>query len=241
MVQHELLGIRVRFEASALLAFEAALAFDAAIADTQKGTQLRLVTALAKCLTAEDAIRACRATLELVGSDGYTSDYPIARIYRDLQVLTVWEGPANIQALELLRLLTPKYAGQIEYEHRIRDILDSLPASMSPLRNALHSRLQGDLAAIRYVTTDNASSQRYARRLLDRLSRSLAFALMCEAAAQAYSNGDDRRVLIATRYHEEIEEPKLGAEDGRVQRAAFELMEDEQTPEASQTAAPTSD
>jgi alkylation response protein AidB-like acyl-CoA dehydrogenase len=241
MVQHELLGIRVRFEASALLAFEAALAFDAAIADTQKGTRLRLVTALAKYLTAEDAIRACRATLELISSNGYTSDYPIARIYRDSQVLTVWEGPANIQALELLRLLTPKYAGQIEYEHRIRDIHDSLPASMSPLRNALHSRLQGDLAAIRYVITDNASSQRYARRLLDRLSRSLAFALMCEAAAQAYASGDDRRVLIATRYYEEIEEPKLGTEDGRVQRAACELVEDEQTPEASQTAAPTSE
>ena len=61
------------------------------------------------------------------------------------------------------------------------------------------------------------------------MSHSLAFALMCEAAASAYSNGDDRRVLTATRYYEEIEEPKLGAEDGRVQRAAFELMEDEQS------------
>lgn len=233
MVQHELLGIRVRFEAAALLAFEAALTFDTAIVDTQKGTWLRLVTALAKYLTAEDAIRACRATLELVGSNGYTSDYPIARIYRDSQVLTVWEGPANIQALELLRLLTPKYGGQFEYERRIRGILDRLPASMSPLRNALHSRLQGDLGAIRFVTADNAASQRYARRLLDRLSHSLAFALMCEAAAHAFSNGDDRRVLTATRYYEEIEEPELGAEDGRVQRAAFELMEDEQIPEAS--------
>ena len=35
MVQDELLGIRVRFEAGALLAFEAALAFDAAIEDTK--------------------------------------------------------------------------------------------------------------------------------------------------------------------------------------------------------------
>ena len=144
-----------------------------------------------------------RATLELIGSNGYTSDYPIARIYRDAQVLTVWEGPANIQALELLRLLTPKYAGDVQYERRIRGIIDRLPSAMSSLRSALDSRLQDDLAAIAFVTADQASSQRYARKLLERLSHSLAFAFMCEAAAHAYSNGDNRRMLTATRYYEE--------------------------------------
>jgi alkylation response protein AidB-like acyl-CoA dehydrogenase len=229
MVQHELLGIRVRFEAGTLLAFEAALAFDAALADQRKGTWLRLVTALAKYLTAEDAIRACRATLELIGGNGYTSDYPIARLYRDAQVLTVWEGPANIQALELLRLLSPKYAGQVEYERRMRGIIDRMPDAMSALRCALESRLKDDAAAIAFVMASHSNSQRYARKLLERLSHSLAFAFMCEAAAQAHSSGDDRRMLTATRYHEEIEEPKLGADDVRVQRAASELLEDEQT------------
>jgi len=230
MVQHELLGLRVRFETSALLAFEAALAFDAAIADAQKGTWLRLVTALAKYLTAEDAIRACRSTLELIGSNGYTSDFPIARIYRDAQVLTVWEGPANIQALELLRLLSPKYAGEIQYERRVRSIINGMPDALSSLRHTLESRLKDDAAAIAFVTANSSSSQRYARKLLDRLSHSLGFALMCEAAAQTHSNGDDRQVLTATRYYEEIEEPRLGAEDDRVQRAALELLEDEPLP-----------
>jgi alkylation response protein AidB-like acyl-CoA dehydrogenase len=229
MVQHELLGIRVRFEAGTLLAFEAALAFDAALADTRKGTWLRLVTALAKYLTAEDAIRACRATLELIGGNGYTSDYPIARLYRDAQVLTVWEGPANIQALELLRLLSPKYAGQVEYERRVRGIIDRMPDAMSPLRCALESRLKDDAAAIAIVMASHSNSQRYARKLLERLSHSLAFAFMCEAAAGARSSGDDRRVLTATRYYEEIEVPQLGADDVRVQRAASELLEDEPT------------
>ena len=160
MVQHELLGIRVRFETAALLAFEAALTFDSAIVDTQKGTWL-LVTALAKYLTAEGAIRACRATLELVGGNGYTSDYPIARIYRDSQVLTVWEGPANIQALELLRLFTPKCAGQFEYERRIRGVhrqsasvhvtaaeRSSFTAAGRPRCNSVRYRRQRQLAAI---------------------------------------------------------------------------------------------
>jgi hypothetical protein len=185
-----------------------------------------LVTALAKYLTAEDAIRASRATLELVGSNGYTSDYPIARIYRDAQVLTVWEGPANIQALELLRRLAPKYAGAVQYEQRVRGIIDQLPDAMSSLRCALDSRLQADIAAIAFVTADEPNSQRYARKLLERLSHSLAFAFMCETAAQSCSNGDDRRLLTATRYFEELEAPRIGAENQQVRRAVLELLED---------------
>ena len=77
----------------------------------ERRTWLRLATALAKYLTAEYAIAAARAALELIGGNGYTSDYPVARLLRDAQVLTVWEGPANIQALELLRLLAPRYQG----------------------------------------------------------------------------------------------------------------------------------
>jgi alkylation response protein AidB-like acyl-CoA dehydrogenase len=99
MVQDELLRMRVQFEAGALLAFEAALTLDLALDDPKHSTWLRLVTALAKYLTAEDAINSSRAALELIGGNGYTSDYSVARILRDAQVLTVWEGPANIQAL----------------------------------------------------------------------------------------------------------------------------------------------
>jgi len=241
MVQDELLGIRVRFEAGTLLAFEAALAFDAAIEDTRNSTWLRLVTALAKHLTAEDAIRASRTALELIGGNGYTSDYPVARIYRDAQVLTVWEGPANIQALELLRLLAPKYSGRVQYERRVRGIMDHLPSALASLRSALESRLQGDVDAIAHTTADEASSQRYARKLLERLSHSLAFALLCEIAAESHLNGDDRRLLTATRYYEELEEPMLGSEDQQVSSAALELIDDEQAPEVKHALVPISD
>jgi alkylation response protein AidB-like acyl-CoA dehydrogenase len=237
MVQDELLGIRVRFEAGALLAFESAFAFDALLADKKNSTWLRLVTALAKYLTAEDAIRATRATLELVGSNGYTSDYPIARIHRDAQVLTVWEGPANIQALELLRLLSPQYAGALQYERRVRGILEDLPNAMSALRSALDSRLRDDIAAIASVTADEDSAQRYARKLLHRLSHSLAFAFMCETAARAYADGDDHSLLTATRYYEELNEPRLGTEDDRVRRATLELLGDEPVRERRSTSA----
>jgi acyl-CoA dehydrogenase len=235
MVQDELLRMRVRFEAGALLAFEAALAFDAALKPASasgNGTWVRLVTALAKYLTAEDAIHGARAALEVIGGNGYTSDYPIARIQRDAQVLTVWEGPANIQALELLRLLSPKYAGAELYEKRVRAIAERLPNSLSSLKRSLEKRLNHDHESIKIVTADQSNAQRYARKLLHRLSQSLGFALMCERAAE-----DERFALTAIRYHEDIEPPAIGGEDPKVHNTALELIDDEGELEAQASGA----
>jgi len=236
MVQDELLRMRVRFEAGALLAFEASLSFDAALVDPKRGTWLRLVTALAKYLTAEDAIHSARSALELIGGNGYTSDYPIARIQRDAQVLTVWEGPANIQALELLRLLSPKYRGAELYERRMHGIANALPSSMSQLQRSLKKRISDDHEAIAVVTADQANARRYARRLLHRLSQSLGFALMCERAVEG-----ERLALTAIRYHEEIEPPAIGGEDPKVHHEALELIDDEAVSESQQSAAVTKD
>ncbi len=227
MVQDELLRMRVRFEASALLAFEAAIVFDEAIEDRNRETWLRLVTALAKYQTAEDANRSTRAALELIGGNGYTSDYPIARILRDTQVLTVWEGPANIQALELVRLLSQKYKGAVEYEECMRVILERMPESVGELRSFLQTRLDVDREAIAVVMASPESTQRFARKLLDRLAHSMAFALMCKRAGEGAEQGDDRYVLTALRYHEEMEGPAIGKESQRVQAAALGLIDDE--------------
>ena len=227
MVQDELLRMRAQFEAGALLAFEAAIAFDEAQHDPERRTWLRLVTALAKYLTAEYAITAARAALELIGGNGYTSDYPVARLLRDAQVLTVWEGPANIQALELLRLLAPRYRGWEQYQSRMQAIQEKLPDAQSKLGEAMQARLGGDREAIAIVMRDEQSAQRYARKLLHRLSQSLAFALLCEAASVAQQNGNPLPAHSAWRYFEEIEPPAFGMEDDNARRGVLELLKDE--------------
>lgn len=219
MVQDELVRLAVQYQAGSLLAFEAALAFDVSVGDPARKSWLRLVTALAKYLTAEYAITSCRSALELIGGNGYTSDYPIARLYRDAQVLTVWEGPANIQALELLRLLTPKHQGTKEYETRISSIL---PRTTSALGQALKERLNRDLEIIAFVTGDPGTATRYARKLLHRLSESLAFALLCENATGDQPN--DLACLTALAYQEMIEPPAIGGEHREIQRASMELI-----------------
>jgi len=233
MVQDELLRMRVRFEAGALLAFEAAIVFDEVQHDSNRRAWLRLATALAKYLTAEWAISASRAALELIGGNGYTSDYPMARLLRDAQVLTVWEGPANIQALELLRILSPRYQGWEQYRKRVQGVLDRLPDSLTQLRETLEVRLQGDAEAMSVTTRDQQSEQRYARKLLHRMSESLAFALLCETAAAAHEQGNSLLAHSAWRFFEEIEPCAIGGENDAARKGVLELLEEE-TPQATQ-------
>ncbi len=222
MVQDDLLRMRVQFEAGASLAFEAAIAFDETQQNPERRTWLRMATALAKYLMAEYAITAARAALELIGGNGYTSDYPVARLLRDAQVLTVWEGPANIQALELLRLLGPRYRGWEQYQTRVRSIHEKLPPAQDNLRIALQTRLTGDREAVSVSIRDPQSGERYARKLLHRLSQSLAFALLCEAAGNGFTQAHS-----AWRYFEEIEPPAFGAENGDARRGVLEVLREE--------------
>ena len=227
MVQDELLRMRVQFEAGALIAFEAAVAFDETQQNAERRTWLRLATALAKYLTAEYAIAAARAALELIGGNGYTSDYPVARLLRDAQVLTVWEGPANIQALELLRLLAPRYRGWEQYHARMQGILERLPDAMGNLRQALQARLRGDGEAVAITLSDEQSAQRYARKLLHRMSQSLAFALLCEVAGDAHRRGNSLPAHSAWRFYEDIEPPAFGTENEAARQGVLDLLEEE--------------
>jgi alkylation response protein AidB-like acyl-CoA dehydrogenase len=230
MVQDELLRMRVRFEAGALLAFEAAIAFDELqqnTTETPRADWLRLVTALAKYLTAEWAISASRAALELIGGNGYTSDYPMARILRDAQVLTVWEGPANIQALELLRVLAPRYQGWDLYRERIQRVTKRLQDGLGHLREASEVRLQGDAQAVSITTRNDQNGQRYAKKLLHRMSETMALALLCETAAESREQGNSLPAFSAWRFYEEIEPRAIGSESDIARKSVLRLLDEE--------------
>ncbi|MFS0689273.1 acyl-CoA dehydrogenase family protein [Sporosarcina sp. 179-K 8C2 HS] len=65
----------------------------------------RLFIALIKKETAEQAIHFAHEAIEMHGGNGYIEDFVTPRLLRDAQVLTVWEGTANILGLELIRLV----------------------------------------------------------------------------------------------------------------------------------------
>jgi len=63
----------------------------------------------AKLLASELAVRATRDALQLHGAYGYSTDFPIERMYRDAKVYEIWEGTSEIQRLVIARQLLKEY------------------------------------------------------------------------------------------------------------------------------------
>ncbi|WP_312129582.1 acyl-CoA dehydrogenase family protein [Lysinibacillus capsici] len=88
----------------------------------------RLYIAIMKKETAEQAVHYASEAIELHGGNGYIEDFVTPRLLRDAQVLTVWEGTANILALELIRLVNKFHAHELfvcEMEERLEKLADS--------------------------------------------------------------------------------------------------------------------
>lgn len=59
--------------------------------------------AMAKLCATEMAERVCRNAIQIHGGYGYSSEYPVERIYRDARLMTIGEGTSEIQRLVIAR------------------------------------------------------------------------------------------------------------------------------------------
>ncbi len=59
----------------------------------------------AKLYTTEAANRACYESLQIHGGNGFSDDYEISRLYRDVRVMTIYEGTSEMQRLVISRHL----------------------------------------------------------------------------------------------------------------------------------------
>jgi acyl-CoA dehydrogenase len=194
MIQQDILDIQTEWLAGSALAFEAAHAFDLAHKDTAndpaKAGWSRVATALAKFRTAEGAVWCAGRALEIVGGNGYTEDYPVARQYRDAKVLAVWEGPRHIQALELMRMLGAENGGPL-FLDRVNAIAQALPKSMQVQRFNLLYLGKTVKKALDDLAANPAQAPQVAEKYLQGMSDTLAYALMCEEAAWELANCND--------------------------------------------------
>ncbi|MEJ2275010.1 MAG: acyl-CoA dehydrogenase family protein [Woeseiaceae bacterium] len=88
-----------------LLTFFVAELFGAAECDDDPAADklLRLMTPVVKLYTAKQAIRIVSEALEGLGGAGYMEDLGMAKHYRDVQTLSIWEGTTNVLSLDVLR------------------------------------------------------------------------------------------------------------------------------------------
>jgi len=51
------------------------------------------------------AERVCRNAIQIHGGYGYSSEYPVERIYRDARLMTIGEGTSEVQRLVIAKNL----------------------------------------------------------------------------------------------------------------------------------------
>ena len=77
----------------------------AEMGDEGEAELLRVLTPLAKWWSAEQAVYIVRECMELMGGNGYIEDFVMPKLFRDVNVLPIWEGTSNIIVLDVLRAI----------------------------------------------------------------------------------------------------------------------------------------
>lgn len=99
MVQERLADMLVSLHASRGLVHRCALRRAA-------GTETHADVAMAKLYATEQASAAAEQAVMLHGARGYSSAFPVERLWRDVQALRIYEGTSMIQKTILARMLT---------------------------------------------------------------------------------------------------------------------------------------
>lgn len=64
---------------------------------------------MAKLFASEVAERAAFKSIQIHGSYGYSTEYPVERIYRDQRLMTIGEGTSEMQRLVISRRVLGEY------------------------------------------------------------------------------------------------------------------------------------
>jgi 3-(methylthio)propanoyl-CoA dehydrogenase len=104
-VKRMLLEMTAESELIRALALRAASYFDIADAEASESWQAlgELLLPVAKTISAETAFHVANLGIQVLGGYGYTNDYPLERLARDVRVTSIYEGTSGIQALDYLK------------------------------------------------------------------------------------------------------------------------------------------
>lgn len=95
-IQWMIADAETQIEAARLLVFRAAWMKD-------QGSFFNKEAAIAKLYATEMAETVCRNAIQILGSYGYSREYPVERMYRDARLMTIGEGTSEVQRMVIAK------------------------------------------------------------------------------------------------------------------------------------------
>lgn len=90
--QFKISEIATEIEAARLLIFKAA-------SMKEKGQDINMHASMAKLFASETATRATNEAVQIYGGYGFTKDFPVEKLYRDVKLTTIGEGTSEVQRM----------------------------------------------------------------------------------------------------------------------------------------------
>ncbi len=174
LMRNVLADLALESEAATVLMLRLASAFDAAQHDPANALEQawrRIVTPAAKFWICKRALEFTGECMEIWGGNGYVETGPLARLYREAPVNSIWEGSGNIMCLDVLRAIDRDPEG---FERLMKELQE--PANAEPELQKLVTALRSDLK--------QPAEQReaLARRITQQLVLALQGSLMLQHA-----------------------------------------------------------
>ncbi len=181
LVDHPLMGnvladLALESEAAIALSLRLARAFDEADHDPASMAFRRVCTPMVKYWVCKRAPVAVTEAMEVLGGNGYVEEGPLALLYREAPLNSIWEGSGNVMCLDMLRAI-----------NREPGTLDVLFAELRQASGA-DRRLDTAIAALETEFTGRADREHAARRLAEALSVALQASLLVRHAPAAIAD-----------------------------------------------------
>jgi hypothetical protein len=198
LLRRQLMKIMLPTEqALSMYAFSADAMGKADKGDKDAANLLRILTPVYKFRACRDNIPVASQALEVRGGVGYIEEWVTARLVRDAQIGTLWEGTSNINALDVVQRAVGKSGGHKTLTAALKARYEpsaSLPGQYKGLLGATLDRVERFAEA---VAADPKHEKR-ARLAAGALYHAASAALMAwEGATLGARGGDARRLLLS--------------------------------------------
>jgi len=170
LMRNVLSDLALESEAATLLMLRLARAFESP-QDPLERAWRRIVTPAAKFWICKRALEFTGECMEVWGGNGYVENAPMARMYREAPVNSIWEGSGNVMCLDVLRAIEREPEGFV----LLLTQLKGTTMAHSGLQNLVHALQKG-------LATPPEQREMLARRFVQRLVLAAQASLMLQHA-----------------------------------------------------------
>ncbi len=177
LMRNVLADLVVESEAATAVAMRLAGATDRAVrGDVDEASFRRMALAVSKYWVCKRGPAHAGEAMECLGGNGYVEESGMPRIYRELPLLSIWEGSGNVAALDALRAMGREPETVERFFHEVE------------LAAGADHRLDDAVALVKKELSDADQLELRARRVVEQLALVLQGSLLVQHAPTAVAD-----------------------------------------------------